>query len=88
MEEYSKILSLTDEEVYKELDKKSKHTSEGLSFWIDEINRRNNKKTSDAMIKATKSISRWTKFMVILTLIIIILTGFNVVLGIQILFGF
>lgn len=66
------LRKLTDDEVIALHDRAANNTDVGVQFFLDEINRREQNKQTELMVKFTKQILR-------LTIIITILTVINVV---------
>ncbi len=70
-ESLKKLRSLTDEELISKHDELAKHTQVGINHYLNEIYRRDNDKISNAMLK-------YTKWITIMTVIILIATIINI----------
>jgi hypothetical protein len=63
------LRKLTDDEVIALHDTVAIHTQTGVQFYLDEINRREQNKQTDLMVKFTKQILWLTVFIAALTVI-------------------
>jgi hypothetical protein len=66
------LRKLTDEELIALHDTVATHTQTGVQFYLDEINRREQNKQTDVMVK-------YTKYMLWLTIFVAALTVINVI---------
>jgi hypothetical protein len=66
------LRKLTDDEVIALHDTVAVHTQVGVQFYLDEVNRREQNKQTDLMVKFTKQILWLTIFIAVLTVINVI----------------
>lgn len=67
------LRALSDDELVEKYDNTANHTSVGLNYYAEELNRRSNEKTNDVMIKCTKWITAMTFIMMIATIVNVII---------------
>ncbi|MFH1367937.1 MAG: hypothetical protein ABII64_02295 [Elusimicrobiota bacterium] len=69
VETLKELKSMSDEELFKVYDEVAKQTGKSTSFYITEINRRDQEKQTSIMIKCTKWITFMTFIMMIFTIL-------------------
>lgn len=73
--DYKTLTELSDEELINQYDKTAAHTSVGLNYYTEEIARRRNEKSNKLMI-------RYTKWITIMTVVMLLCTIGNFVIAI------
>lgn len=72
---YNELVNLSDEELIQKYDDKASYTSVGINYYMEEIQRRRTEKSNRLMVKLTKWIT-------IMTLIMLISTVVNLIIAI------
>jgi len=68
------LRKLNDEQLIEIYDESAKHTSVGLNYYTEELNRRSNEKTNNIMIRCTIWITIMTVVMLIATIANLVIT--------------
>lgn len=68
------LRKLNDEQLIERYDESAKHTSVGLNYYTEELNRRSNEKTNKIMIRCTIWITIMTVVMLIATMANLVIT--------------
>ena len=68
------LRELTDEQLFDLYDKTANHTSVGLNYYAEELNRRSNENTNKTMIRCTLWITIMTAVMLIATIANVVIT--------------
>ncbi len=70
---YKELQKLSDEELIELYDKCAKNTVVGLSYYENEIVRRQNEKSNNIMVKCTVAITIMTAIMLLATIINVVI---------------
>jgi len=62
-------------------DRLAKSTSVGISYYLDEISRRDAQEVNDSMLKLTKSMHHYTMAMTVMTFVMLVATVVNVIIA-------
>ena len=74
----SDLRNLTDDELVERHDIQAKSTVVGIQYYLDELNRRNQERQTESML-------RFTKWITVMTVVITVATLANVVLTVAVL---
>ncbi len=72
---YGQLREMSDEQLITSHDRSAKNASLGLSYYLDELRRREADPQTQSMVEATITIERWTKRVTILTAVNVFLAG-------------
>lgn len=66
---YKALQKLTDEEIIQKYDEHASHTSVGINYYADELNRRYTEKSNRVMVRCTVAITIMTAVMLLATIV-------------------
>ncbi len=66
---YKELQKVTDEELIREYDEHAKHTVVGISYYADELSRREIEKSNRIMVNCTIAITVMTAVMLLATIV-------------------
>lgn len=70
---YAELRNLKDKDLVQRHDQEAKHTVVGVSYYLDELARRDSEKINKSMLKCTKWITAMTAVMLFATIVNVIL---------------
>lgn len=65
---YEQLRQIEDDELIRQHDEKARHTAVGISYYLEELARRDAQRVSNSMLKCTKWITPMTTVMPLATL--------------------
>lgn len=74
---YEKLRRVSDEELIRQHDESAKHTVVGISYFLDELARRDAQKVNNSMLKCTKWITAMTAVMLLATIANVVIAIFR-----------
>lgn len=74
---YEKLRRVSDEELIWQHDESAKHTVVGISYFLDELARRDAQKVNNSMLKCTKWITAMTAVMLLATIANVVIAIFR-----------
>ncbi len=72
---YGQLREMDDEQLITSHDRSAKNASLGLSYYLDELRRREADPQTQSMVEATITIERWTKRVTILTAVNVVFSA-------------